>query len=286
MASNPKRLRGVHATDSLQKLLQLAVVHTAAATNDDLEDATFLNARSDAVRQACRPVSRVQAATELKGFKLEGNCIPLPVIRAMAAFLVDGDSVALQHALTSTRLVFAPPPPTLDDNFLDNNGDVDGNLTKDQRRFRQRMQRLRFKEEETKYSKLTNNLGLNVKQDDVTTKSMTYAASIGLNMIVAPITFGVFMYFFAGSLLDFFWPKTETIKPGLENAPDIKKVIAGVVSGVAMLFIEMILFVIRTHEMDEAMRKKKKKSKKNPSPFGHYSSATEKTYHAVDCRNN
>jgi hypothetical protein len=40
----------------------------------------------------------------------------------------------------------------------------------------------------------------------------------------------------------------------------------GVVSGVAMLFIEMTLFVIRTHEFDDGMRKKNKKNK--VSPFG------------------
>ena len=42
--------------------------------------------------------------------------------------------------------------------------------------------------------------------------------------------------------------------------------IIGVVSGVAMLFIEMTLFVIRTHEFDDGMKRKKKK--KTVSPFG------------------
>ena len=44
------------------------------------------------------------------------------------------------------------------------------------------------------------------------------------------------------------------------NNVDIRAVIAGVVSGVCMLFIEMTLFVIRSHEMDAAVTKKARKS--------------------------
>jgi uncharacterized protein YerC len=151
-------------------------------------------------------------------------------------------------------------------------------LTKQQMKFQQRMHKLRLKQEERKYMKITNNIGNNtVQNDDITVKSMTYAASIGLNMIVAPISFGVFMYFFAGSLLDYFWPSRSSSP----STTDIKKVIAGVVSGVLMLFIEMILFVIRTHELDKAMAKKRKKKGDLPdtlSPFGHYKSTTAKSY--------
>lgn len=43
----------------------------------------------------------------------------------------------------------------------------------------------------------------------------------------------------------------------------------GVVSGVGMLFVEMILFVIRTHEFDAVMTKKKRKRAATISPFGH-----------------
>ena len=52
--------------------------------------------------------------------------------------------------------------------------------------------------------------------------------------------------------------------------------IAGVVSGVLMLMIEMILFVIRSHEMDSAMRKKEKTSK--PGAFGYYTSNTQRHF--------
>ena len=138
------------------------------------------------------------------------------------------------------------------------------------------MERLRLKNEESKYAALTANLGVEGPSDDVTTRSMTYAASIGLNMIVAPLSFGCFMYFFAGGIFDFFLPaNVETAAKA--TGPDIKRVIVGVVSGVAMLFIEMILFVIRTHEMEKAITKKSKK-KKAHQPFGHYTAETSRTY--------
>ena len=64
------------------------------------------------------------------------------------------------------------------------------------------MDRLRMQYEETKYMKLTDNLQDHRCDDDVTAKSMTFAASVGLNMIVAPLSFGCFMYFFAGGIFD------------------------------------------------------------------------------------
>lgn len=232
--------------------------------------------------------------------------IPIPVVRAMdAVFQItavnddqkDNDAKDLQRALLSTKLYFTPAPgaPALVDEEkkegrdraaaaatassepnrpgFNTSRDDDAEM-EERRKFQHRMQKLRFQNEETKYSKLTSNLNMNAVPDDVTTKSMTYAASIGLNMIVAPISFGVFMYFFAGSLLDYVWPP-QPVQHQNYTPPDIKKIIVGVVSGVAMLFIEMLLFVIRTHEMDKAMRKKNKKQK---SPFGHYSSSTAKSY--------
>lgn len=43
-----------------------------------------------------------------------------------------------------------------------------------------------------------------------------------------------------------------------------------------MLIVEMILFVIRSHEMDKAMRKKAKKSKRGA--FGHYTADTARHF--------
>ena len=85
------------------------------------------------------------------------------------------------------------------------------------------MDRLRLRAEEARYKKLTQNLDTYV-EDDVTTKSMTYAASVGLNMIVAPLSFGVFMYFFAGAIFGWMSGDEEEVNP---RKTDIKSVITG-----------------------------------------------------------
>lgn len=95
-------------------------------------------------------------------------------------------------------------------------------------------------------------------------------------MIVAPVTFGVFMYFFAGSIFGRFFPDNHANTHG--NNVDIRQVIAGVISGVILLFIEMILFVIRSHELDASVRKKKRKKEYRSNPFGYTSRAMERVY--------
>jgi hypothetical protein len=50
----------------------------------------------------------------------------------------------------------------------------------------------------------------------------------------------------------------------------------GVISGVGMLFVEMILFVIRTHEFDTVVNKKKRKRAATISPFGQAYKSIEK----------
>ena len=143
-------------------------------------------------------------------------------------------------------------------------------------KFQKRLERLRLQDEERSYLNLTTNLktAASLKDDNITVKSMTYAASVGLNMIVAPISFGVFMYFFAGSIFNRLF--------GLENDAsgdiDIKRVIAGVVSGVFMLFVEMILFVIRSHELDSSVRKKSKRKENRANPFGYTQKSMERVY--------
>jgi hypothetical protein len=196
-------------------------------------------------------------------------------------------SKKLDGALANTRLIYSSHPPPEKE-------------TGEQRRFRKRMDRLRLRAEEARYVKLTKNLDTHV-EDDVTTKSMTYAASVGLNMIVAPISFGVFMYFFAGAIFGWMTGNDEELKP---HQTDIKSVFTGelsvvcttgalsrfliillynatnsiyvyswdakgVISGVGMLFVEMILFVIRTHEFDAVVTKKKRKRATTISPFGY-----------------
>lgn len=196
------------------------------------------------------------------------EALPLPLLKAMRSVVISSSmtheekSTLLQdmeEAISQSSLVYSAPPAE------------DGKISsEEQKKFSKRLERLRLRAEEAKYKKLTQNLDQTVA-DDVTMKSMSYAASVGLNMIVAPISFGVFMYFFAGSL--FGWMTEGDQAPG---QTDIKSVITGVISGVLMLFIEMTLFVIRSHEMDASVRKKSKKSHVNP--FGYNKQRAMKTF--------
>jgi len=246
---------------------------------------------------------RYAGATSTNG-ETEVVVVPIRVVRGLAA-LVGRDAVerALQpssgadRTITSSsgcgdvvdggcdgggggddarlRLAYTPPPPSCDVDGCDD----DTKSPTERRRFQKRMERLRLRYEESKYARLTKNLGTVIKDDDVTTKSMTYAASIGLNMIVAPLSFGCLMYFFAGGLFDFLWPMQRPQHPSAAAGADIRKVIVGVVSGVLMLFIEMLLFVIRTHELDRAVRRKSRKhQQRGGAPFGYYTSKTTKTF--------
>jgi hypothetical protein len=180
--------------------------------------------------------------------------IPINVLRALRILLND-ETGQLEKALQYTSLYFTPPPEPREE-------------TEERRKYRKRIERLRLRNEETKYSKLTSNLQSDKKTDDITAKSMTYAASVGLNMIIAPLSFGCFMFFFAGGVFDYFLG--EEFSSRTTGGTDIKRVIVGVVSGVVMLFIEMLLFVIRTHEFESYERKKQMK-KRGAQPFGVYS---------------
>ncbi|KAI2510268.1 Endoplasmic reticulum-based factor for assembly of V-ATPase [Fragilaria crotonensis] len=228
-------LEGIELTPALRKVLSKAVDE-----RDNSKGETFYSMPAD------------EAVAVLEKFLSEKDthAVPLEVIRAATTLLKDPSDLS---AALSTKLVFSTPtsPPT--------------KTEEEACRFQKRMDRLRLRAEESRYKALTGNIDTYVA-DDVTVKSMTYAASVGLNMIVAPISFGVFMYFFAGQI--FTWISAS---PHVELGPhevDIRRVIAGVISGVAMLFIEMILFVIRTHTMDKSSRKKAQKMK-TISPFGY-----------------
>lgn len=238
-----KKLEGVHPTDSLLQIWRECCLqgHSGRTQSDS---------------SAAGKLTKKEAIRVLKDSPQHPNknpqWLPLNVLKALEVLVEDKSSI--ERALEGTALVFTPPPPPAEE-------------TAERRRFRQRMERLRLKHEETKYVKLTNNLQKEV-QDDITAKSMTYAASVGLNMIVAPLSFGCFMYFFAGGVFDYFFG--EEFSSRTTGGTDIKRVIVAVISGVVMLFIEMTLFVIRTHEV-ESHELKKKKKKKEIQPFGVYS---------------
>eukprot|EP00536_Pseudo-nitzschia_multiseries_P009434 jgi/Psemu1/242131/estExt_Genewise1.C_2620015 len=176
---------------------------------------------------------------------------------------------SLDRALSSPTsvLAFTPSPP-------------EPELTPERKKYLARMEKLRLKVEETKYTRITTNIKDQRQEDDHTTKSMTYAASVGINMIVAPISFGSFMYFFSGGVFDYLFPPSEDGSDDFRNrnptGVDIKRVILGVVSGVVMMIIEMVLFVIRSHEFESHTTKKKKK--RGVQPFGAYSANSAMTY--------
>ena len=142
--------------------------------------------------------------------------------------------------------------------------------------YEKRIQKLKLGIEERNYSKLTSNIE-SKKNDDAALSSMLYASSVGMNMIVAPISIGVLMYFFAGKLMVWIFANDSVDSNRKEGKLNIHGVIVGVISGVIMLFIEMILFVIRNHEMDRVLSDKKKKSKKNA--FGYDPKHAQRTFH-------
>lgn len=305
-SSSKKKLEGVVATEPLLAVYQdclaickksqeplLATVSTdsseapsptssSSTTNNATVTATPLLSVLSLEKAQAMLLEFEQQHINKKGKKKAIKVVPLPMIRAMKVVLQSNNNATeitttvkeLEEALQQTQLAFAVPESS-------NNNDKK-RTDLDQEKFRKRMNRLRLQNEESKYCRLTANIGNNsrVQDDDITTKSMTYAASVGLNMIVAPISFGVFMFFFSGPVLRFLWSSYQG--PTHPGAVDVRKVIIGVISGVLMLFIEMLLFVIRTHEFERGLAKKQRKKggaiAAAVQPFGVYSSATEKTY--------
>ncbi|GKY95042.1 hypothetical protein MPSEU_000468500 [Mayamaea pseudoterrestris] len=258
LINREKRLEGVQVTKGIKQCLNEAQVMVKGSGS---EHSAYSTAKQ-VTRSLHAPMTLQEARTLILKYHESDELIPIPVIRAMT--LVVGKEkieAALSNGSDATQLAFTPPALATEE-------------TTEQQKWKQRMQHLALLQEERSYSKLTNNLGRAI-QDDVSIRSMTYAASIGLNMILAPISFGVFMYFFGGALIDFFWRRSLDA-PLAASTVDNRKVICGVVSGVVMLIVEMLLFVIRTHEMDKAMRKKTRK--KTVKPFGPYSSASVKTF--------
>ncbi|CAJ1892826.1 unnamed protein product [Cylindrotheca closterium] len=245
-----KNLEGVCITSKLKQLWS------------DCYENTSLTATSTTEGNASSSIHELQSEKEkaMRLVRKHGNpkqtrvkYVPFEILRALELLVEDGDQ--LENGLRGSSLYFTPPPQPQEE-------------TDEQRRYRLRIDRLKLRREETKYSKLTSNLQSKRNEDDITAKSMTYAASVGLNMIIAPLSFGCFMYFFAGGIFDYLWGDNASSRtPG---GTDIKRVIVGVVSGVIMLFIEMILFVIRTHEFEVHQRRKQKK-KGGVQPFGVYS---------------
>ncbi len=199
--------------------------------------------------------------SKIKRKKKKALVMPIRVLQSIR-LLVPSES--LEQAVQTANIGLAFTPPRVPE------------MTAERKRYLERMEKLRLKSEETKYTRITNNIKDQRQEDDKTARSMTYAASVGLNMIVAPISFGTFMFFFSGGIFDYFFPQDESMSNRNPSGVDIKRLIVGVVSGVIMMIIEMVLFVIRSHEFDSHTTRKKKK--RGIQPFGSYSANSAMTY--------
>lgn len=261
-----KRLEGINANAVLLELWKDAYsknVDGASAGEGSSDHAEAI----EILRNAGDPRS-IKKTTATTKTKPTTTIMPLKVIRSIRFLSPTASAIeSLDRALNdpSVGLAFTPPPPEKE-------------ITPERKKYLERMEKLLLKSEETKYTRITNNIKDQRQEDDKTAKSMTYAASVGLNMIVAPISFGAFMYFFSGGVFDFFFPPGEDDDFANKNPTgvDIKRLIVAVVSGVIMMIIEMVLFVIRSHEFEAHTTKKKKK--RGVQPFGSYSANSAMTY--------
>ena len=281
------KLQGVKLTKELRSILDIVLDLAQSEEDKDNDDkynpsAVASSSSSPRSMSASSPTIVLQQVQDVKRSLLQpsynttdvkttlnkhkhDDFLPLVDIQAIKYLInnssqSDNDKKAqliqqLETALQTTKLSFQPKPqPQTDPSFT------------------KRLERLRLQDEERSYNNLTTNLktASSLKDDNITAKSMMYATSVGLNMVVAPITFGVFMYFFAGSIFSRFFDSEIDINARTNmNQIDIRRVIAGVVSGVFMLFVEMILFVIRSHELDASVRKKSRRKENRANPFGH-----------------
>ncbi|KAG7373412.1 endoplasmic reticulum-based factor for assembly of V-ATPase [Nitzschia inconspicua] len=271
-----KSLEGIQINDSLFQHWMDAfatasnhIIESTASSQSSSTTTTSASSSSTTLTKAMTDLHTMGSPSQGKEKPSHMSLSTLQAIQTIYQEQSNNDRlVSLEEALKTSSLVFSTPKPPSSQSKIDP-------------KFQRRMDRLRLQVEETKYHKLTNNLQDHHQDDDITAKSMTFAASVGLNMIVAPLSFGCFMYFFAGGIFDYFFTGDEfdnnvnNKKPG---GTDIKRVIVGVVSGVLMMIIEMLLFVIRTHEMEEHTRRKKKRKGGKVEPFGVYTKNTPAVY--------
>jgi len=208
MKSRPpqqKRLEGVETTDELRQLIR--DVRSFGGHSNALQ-----HREKDEIHPLMIPsMSRAQAVEVLRNFDTTNINVPVSVLRAIETLCTGRREYMerLDQCLQATQLAFTSPPSS---EYID---------SEERRKFRRRMEKLKLRDEERSYGGLVKNVGLQAMTDDVTTRSMTYAASIGLNMIVAPLSFGCFMYFFASGLFNYMgWDANRPTHLG----PDIRKV--------------------------------------------------------------
>lgn len=264
-ASNyKKRLEGIKANDILLDLWK-DVYSKNVQTSSGAEATSAPIATPHSEADAIEVLRKAGDPSKLKKKKNKPIVMHIRVLQSIRILGNSATKESLDRALDSgeTGLAFTPP--------------YEPEMTPERKKYLERMEKLRLKSEETKYGRITKNIKDQRQEDDKTARSMTYAASVGLNMIVAPISFGSFMYFFSGGIFDYFFPPNEDENPNRNpSGVDIKRLIVGVVSGVIMMIVEMVLFVIRSHEFDAHTTKKKKK--RGVQPFGSYSANSAMSY--------
>ncbi|VEU36383.1 unnamed protein product [Pseudo-nitzschia multistriata] len=266
-----KRLEGINASPALYDLWKSAYsTHVTTKKDSSVEDSFRASATPSTKTEAIDVLRNAGDPSKIKRKKNKPAVVPIRVLQSIRLLLplAGEESSSLDSALSSSaslQLAFTPPPPAPE-------------LTEERKKYLARMEKLRLKAEETKYTRITTNIKDQRQDDDKTAKSMTYAASVGINMIVAPISFGAFIYFFSGGVFDYLFPREEGDDEFDKNPTgvDIKRVILAVISGVGMMIIEMVLFVIRSHEFETHTTKKKKK--RGVQPFGSYSANSAMTY--------
>jgi len=282
-----KALRGIEPTDELRSIRDRSLALLLAEA-DGPSPAPAPGSGGGAAAGALAALPPEEAADILRATEADpdsGSPWPLRAVRAMRGAIRGADPALLRPAEREallgrlgralrrrqaegggSALVFAAPAPEED-------GEPPGEDGGERARHKRRIERLRLRQEERRYRTLTGNLDT-AKPDDLNIRSMQYAASVGMNMIVAPVSFGAFMFFFSGHL--FGWILGGDGGASSPGGVDIRAVISGVISGVAMLFIEMTLFVIRSHEMDASLRKKARRA--GPNPFGYSKETAARTF--------
>lgn len=266
-----KRLEGINTNKFLLDLWKETYTKNVAEGSTtkkiDNETSSLPISAPHTESEAIEVLQKYGDPSKLKKGKNKPLVMPIWVLQSIRMLLPKTARESLDRELDENRkevsLAFTPP--------------YEPKMTEARKKHLERMEKLRLKSEETKYTRITNNIKDQRQEDDKTARSMTYAASVGMNMIVAPTSFGAFMYFFSGGIFDYFSPPSEDEHPNRNpTGVDIKRLIVAVVSGVIMMIIEMVLFVIRSHEFDAHTTKKKKK--RGVQPFGSYSANSAMTY--------
>ena len=264
----PKVVEGVTFVPELESLCQKILSLTfSSSSNDDKSD----RVETDTVKKALAPMSIMEAKDTIekidwKDVKLY-SVFPLIAVKAMKSLIAQSGnsdlSSELESIISKTSLSFTKSSTDLNE------------IDDERKKYLERIRLLKLKREERQYAKLTKNID-NKYTEDAGTRTMTYAASVGLNMIVAPLSFGCFCYFF--SAVFFSWIDSRTGREPANDNIDIRRVILGVISGVVMMFIEMILFVIRSHALEKSVTIKQRKKDVTPFGFDRNSKNNERTF--------